>query len=146
MKTIPSAALGRYLSQKPGAGQHTSPTTYVVNGANTVSPADLAGLLGLLPEARKKAGLITDSTRFKQRLELLVRYFEETAAEGGTAERRETAFALFYFLKGFDLIPDALPEIGLLDDALLVETVCHRNQLALRSHEVAQGRPWPENP
>ena len=146
MKTIPSAALGRYLSQKPGAGHHTSPTTYVVNGADAVTPADLAGLRQLLPQVRKKAGQITDSTRFRQRLELLVRYFKETAASGSTPERREIAFALYYFLKGYDLIPDSIPEIGLLDDALLVETVYHRNQLALRSHWAAQGRPWPETP
>ncbi len=145
MKTLPSAALGRYLSQKPGAGNHTSPTTYVVNGADTVTPTDLTGLRQLLPQVRKKAAAITDSTRLRERVELLSRFFEESADTGGTAERRETAFVLFYFLKGYDLIPDALPEIGLLDDALLVETVWHRNQLALRSHWAAQGRPWPEN-
>jgi len=145
MKTIPSAALGRYLSQKPGAGHHTRPSTYVVNGADLVTPADLAGLRQLLPQVRKKAGQITDSARFRHRLELMVRYFEETDANGGTAERREAAFVLFYFLKGYDLIPDSLPEIGLLDDALLVETVYFRNQLALRSHWASQSRPWPAN-
>lgn len=145
MKTIPSAALGRYLSQKPGADTQTSPTAYVAKGADTVTPSDLNGLRQLLPQIRKKTAAITDSARFRQRLDVLVRYFEETAAAAGTTERRETAFVLFYFLKGYDLIPDSLPEIGLLDDALLVETVYNRNLLALRTHWAAQGRPWPEN-
>lgn len=145
MKTLPSAALGRYLSQKPGAGTPTSPTAYVANGADTVTPSDLTGLRQLLPQVRKKAAAITDSARLRERVELLSRFFEESAATGGTPERRETAFVLFYFLKGYDLIPDTLPEIGLLDDALLVETVYNRNLLALRTHWAAQGRPWPEN-
>lgn len=145
MKTIPSAALGRYLSRKPGASTQTSPTAYVANGADTVTPSDLAGLRQLLPQIRKKTAAITDSARLRQRLDFLVRYFEESAASGGTPERRETAFVLFYFLKGYDLIPDSLPKIGLLDDALLVETVYNRNLLALRTHWAAQGRPWPEN-
>jgi uncharacterized membrane protein YkvA (DUF1232 family) len=145
MKTLPSAALGRYLSQKPGAGNHTSPTTYVVNGADAVTLADLTGLRQLLPQVRQKAAAITDSARLRQRLDFLVRYFEETAGAAGTPERRETAFVLFYFLKGYDLIPDSLPDIGLLDDALLVETVYNRNLLALRTHWAALGRAWPDN-
>jgi uncharacterized membrane protein YkvA (DUF1232 family) len=145
MKTLPSAALGRYLSQKPGVDTQTSPTAYVANGAATVTPSDLTGLRQLLPQIRKKTATITNSARFRQRLDFLIRYFEETAATGGTPERCETAFVLFYFLKGYDLIPDSLPEIGLLDDALLVETVYNRNLLALRTHWAAQGRPWPEN-
>lgn len=109
-----------------------------------ITASDLAGLRRLLPQIHKKLSGVTDSARFRERVERLVQYFDETAALGGTAERREIAFVLFYFLKGYDLIPDTLPEIGLLDDALLVETAFHRNQLALRSHWATQGRPWPE--
>ena len=43
----------------------------------------------------------------------------------------ETGFAAAYFLKKFDLIPDHLPEIGLADDALILQRVIERNQSEL---------------
>ena len=43
----------------------------------------------------------------------------------------ETGFAAGYFLKKFDLIPDHLPEIGLADDALILQRVIERNQSEL---------------
>jgi uncharacterized membrane protein YkvA (DUF1232 family) len=43
----------------------------------------------------------------------------------------ETGFAAGYFLKRYDLIPDHLPEIGLADDALILQRVVERNHLEL---------------
>jgi uncharacterized membrane protein YkvA (DUF1232 family) len=43
----------------------------------------------------------------------------------------ETGFAAAYFLKKFDLIPDHIPEIGLVDDALILQRVIERNQSEL---------------
>ncbi len=39
----------------------------------------------------------------------------------------EATVALNYFLKGFDLIPDSIPEIGLVDDARVIACVLARN-------------------
>ena len=44
----------------------------------------------------------------------------------------ETGFAASYLLKRFDLIPDNVPEIGLADDALILQRVVQRNQAELR--------------
>jgi uncharacterized membrane protein YkvA (DUF1232 family) len=44
----------------------------------------------------------------------------------------ESAFAAGYLLKGFDLIPDHFPEIGLADDALILRLVIQRNQAEFR--------------
>jgi uncharacterized membrane protein YkvA (DUF1232 family) len=43
----------------------------------------------------------------------------------------ETGFAAGYLLKRYDLIPDHLPEIGLADDALILQRVIERNQSEL---------------
>jgi hypothetical protein len=43
----------------------------------------------------------------------------------------ETGFAAGYLLKRFDLIPDHVAEIGLADDALIVQRVIRRNQSEL---------------
>ena len=139
-----SSPLGHYFSKMLGAGAASSPTDHVALGADCVSQADLASLQVLLPEARLKASTLAASSRLRQRVEVLAGFVEETPAAARTVGQRESAFVLYYFLKGQDLIPDHIPEIGLLDDALLVETAFYRNLHELRSHWAAQGRPWPE--
>jgi uncharacterized membrane protein YkvA (DUF1232 family) len=44
----------------------------------------------------------------------------------------ETGFAAGYLLKGFDLIPDHVAEIGLADDALILQRVVCRNKAELQ--------------
>ena len=145
MKSTPSAPLSRYLSEKSRTGRPPNPTAYLKEGADLVGSDDLTGLRKLLPQVKTKSGKITDSARLRRRIDLLALFFQETHPQGDTAERREIAFVLFYFLKGYDMIPDSIPKIGLLDDALLVDTVLHRNQLTVRTHWAAHQRAWPEN-
>jgi uncharacterized protein DUF1232 len=45
----------------------------------------------------------------------------------------ETGFAAGYLLKGFDLMPDHLPEMGLADDALILQRVIERNLIGAAS-------------
>jgi len=62
------------------------------------------------------------------------RSFVANRAEAHNTTRRwlaETGFAAGYFLKRFDLIPDHVPEIGLADDALILQRVIERNQSEL---------------
>jgi len=146
MKTVPSTPLSHYLSQKSRTGRPPNSIAYITEGAALVSPVDLTGLRKLLPQIKGKAVKIADSERLRRRIEMLALYFQETRSQGGTPERREIAFVLFYFLKGYDMIPDSIPKIGLLDDALLVDTVLHRNEDALRSHWAAKQRVFPETP
>ena len=144
MKTTPSAPLSRHLSLKPAAGKPRNPTSYLLAGATCVNAGDLSGLRKLLPQVRKKSAAITDSMRLRHRIEVLADYFQDSPA-GASPAQREVAFVLYYFLKGYDFIPDSIPEIGLLDDALLVESVLLRNQHVLCSHWAARRRAWPEN-
>ena len=127
------------------AKQPSSPSQHVARGAECVSPGDLAGLHGLLPDVMIKAALITASQRLRQRVELLAAFMMESPPDAHSPAHREVAFVLFYFLKGQDLIPDSLPEIGLLDDALLVDAALQRNLLALQSHRADRGQSWPDN-
>ena len=126
-----------------GAGQAMSTSEHVARGADCVRPSDLAGFRFILPEVRRKVAPLGASSRLRQRVEILALFLEEKPAAANTTAQREAAFVLFYLLNGHDLIPDNIPEIGLLDDALLIEAAFNRNLLALRSHWAAQGRPWP---
>lgn len=143
MKPSLATPLARYLATRPSAVTPLVVSDYLQQGSVLVSSADAASLRELLPELQQKVARVADSDRFRLRLEVLARFFEESTEE--TPARREVAFVLFYFLKGYDLVPDAIPHVGLLDDALMVESVMQRNRLALREHWAARRRPWPES-
>lgn len=118
---------------------------YVERGAALVNPAAIVALQRLRQPLRRKITALKDADHLRQRLDLLAMYFDEVLADGhrGTPAHRETAFALLYFLKGFDRIPDTVPEVGLLDDALIVDCVLQRNSTTLRAHWQRRRRAWP---
>ena len=49
----------------------------------------------------------------------------------------EAGVAAYYILKGVDIIPDSIPEIGLTDDARILARVFERNS-SLRDYRVAE--------
>ena len=55
----------------------------------------------------------------------------------------EAAFALLYFQRATDLIPDSIPGMGLLDDAIIVGLVLRRHDHAFRGSSHAYKLPWP---
>lgn len=139
-----SPALTDYLVKTASAG-HRSLSHYIAQGAEQVVAADVTALRQLLPQVGKKTAKEVTSGRLRQRLDTLVVFIQESNRQSDNAAVRECAFVLHYFLHGRDLIPDDTPEVGLLDDALLVETAFNRNSLALRGHWEERQRPWPEN-
>ena len=67
----------------------------------------------------------------QQGVELLIRWIESDQFEGLQdplpAHLAEAGVAAAYILKGVDLIPDSIPEIGLTDDARILARVLERN-------------------
>jgi uncharacterized membrane protein YkvA (DUF1232 family) len=145
MSKSASSSLDHYLSTMAAPGRAGPPSLHLERGAACVQPADLDRLRRMLPALRSKAARITDSAVLPRRLEVLMQFVAETSPTESSTALGEAAFALFYFLKGYDLIPDSVPGVGLLDDALLVETVFRRHAPELRAQWVAGGRVWPEN-
>lgn len=140
-----SSSISHYFAKMLGAGQATSTSAHVARGADCVRPSDLAGFLYLLPEIRRKVTPLGASSRLRARVELLAQFMAETPATANTKTQREVAFVLLYLLHGQDLIPDSVPEIGLLDDALLIEAALNRNLHDLRAHWAEKQRVFPEN-
>jgi uncharacterized membrane protein YkvA (DUF1232 family) len=140
-------SLDRFLRTSTDSAS-VSLAEYFAQGVTLVTSEAIAALRDRLPGVRSKLATIRDSDRLVARLELLTLYFEETLGLPGANQtaRQEITFALLYFLKGFDRIPDSIPEIGLLDDAMIVETALNRNLTALRHHWIQRGRPWPAQP
>lgn len=135
-------ALNQHLSANSGEDL-PSITAYLEKGASMITLEAVDSLRKLrLPLQQKIAG-IKDSAHLRQRLEILATYFDENLGQPSAEAFREITFALLYFLKGFDRIPDTVPEIGLLDDALIVQAVVQRHSAALRAHWLGHGRTWP---
>ena len=55
----------------------------------------------------------------------------------------EAAFALLYFQGATDLIPDSIPGMGLLDDAMIVRIVLRRHQQAFKFNPHGYKVSWP---
>lgn len=56
----------------------------------------------------------------------------------------EAAFALLYFQRAIDLIPDSIPGLGLLDDSMVVAMVLRRQERAFKGSSHACMLRWPE--
>jgi uncharacterized membrane protein YkvA (DUF1232 family) len=124
-------ALQKYLSTNTSADV-PSLARYVDEGAALVTPEAIATLRGMHASLLAKIAGVVDSAVLRQRLELLMGYFEATSETStNTTTLREVAFALLYFLKGLDRIPDSVPEVGLLDDAMVVQSVLQRHETVL---------------
>jgi uncharacterized membrane protein YkvA (DUF1232 family) len=119
-------------------------SAYIERGAELVTAGALAVLLDSRDQLHAKIAGLTESAHLRRRLHQLACYFDEACRDGhfGTRPHREVAFALLYFLKGADRIPDAVPQIGLLDDAVVAQIVYATNETALRAHWLRHRRAW----
>ena len=137
--------LQKYLSTNSSADV-PSLAQYVDQGAALVTAEAITALRGLHAPLQAKIAAVADSAVLRQRLELLTSYFMATSdAPTDATTQREVAFALLYFLKGFDRIPDSVPEVGLLDDAMIVQTVLQRHETVLEAHAMRESRGQPGN-
>lgn len=118
---------------------------YIEGGRPLVTPEALKALRTLGPTLRTRVEALADSPQLKRRVEMLILFLEETAGRSTTdAAVRDVAFALLYFLKGYDRVPDSIPEIGLLDDTIIATTVMQWHQAVLSAHWHQRGRAWPD--
>ena len=107
---------------------------YVDQGAALVTVEAIQTLRRLHGQLQAKIAAVADSALLRQRLDVLTEYFMATSeAPTDPTTQREVAFALLYFLKGADRIPDSVPEVGLLDDAMVVQTVLQRHETVLQA-------------
>jgi uncharacterized membrane protein YkvA (DUF1232 family) len=143
-KELLSKKLYHYLRALPDG---PAPTTadYVAKGADLVTSEAILTLREMLPDIRKKLYQVHAPTAFVQSVELLAIYFEETLGAPASVwpARQQTAFALLYFVKGYDRIPDSIPEIGYLDDAAVINQVIENHRQTLREHWAHRNWAWP---
>jgi uncharacterized membrane protein YkvA (DUF1232 family) len=121
-------------------------TGFIQSQARVLSLADLNRLVIDLPALRERFAKIPSETYpyLSDQLEFLSRVVEEQVVREPAAEMvGEAAFALLYFQRATDLIPDSIPGMGLLDDAVIVRIVLGRHEHAFKSSSHASRLSWP---
>lgn len=128
---LPSA-LERHLAASRRAGL-AGVGRFIEQGAALVDAEALAMLREQRLPLQLRIAALGDSERLRGRLELLAAVFDEAVAGAPIAPDalREIAFALLYFMRNADRIPDAVPQIGLLDDAVIAQFVLQRQAAAV---------------
>jgi uncharacterized membrane protein YkvA (DUF1232 family) len=124
-------------------------TGFIQSQARVLSFAHLNRSVIDLPALRERFAKIPSETYpyLSDQLEFLCLFVEEQivgrnrdAAEEPVAE---AAFALLYFQRSTDLIPDSIPGMGLLDDAIIARIVLGRHEHAFKSSSHAYKLSWP---
>ncbi|HET9374534.1 MAG TPA: YkvA family protein [Chthoniobacterales bacterium] len=123
---------------------------FIQSQAGALSVADLDQLISDLPALRERFARLPlqTYTHLPDQLEFLSLFVEEqiSGRSCDLAEEpvAEAAFALLYFQRATDLIPDSIPDMGLLDDAMIVSMVLRRQERAFKRSSHAYMLRWPE--
>lgn len=125
-------------------GEAISLDDYIDGEREQISAGQLRELSGFSAQLLGK--MTTEQARQHHDLQvntnLIVRILASEAVQSSRdplpAHLAELGVAAHYLLKGMDLIPDSLPEIGLTDDARLVARVFDRNPVL---HQIAGASP-----
>jgi len=122
---------------------------FVQNQASVLSVTDLNRLIADLPALRERFATIPSQTYpyLADHLEFLFLVVKDeiTGAKRDPISQTlsEAAFALLYFKTATDLIPDPIPGLGLLDDAMIVSLVLRRHEDAFKRSSHAYKLHWP---
>jgi uncharacterized membrane protein YkvA (DUF1232 family) len=124
-------------------------TGFIQSQARVLSLADLNRLVIDLPALRERLAKIPSETYpyLSDQLEFLCLFVEEQIVgrnrDAAEEPMAEAALALLYFQRSTDLIPDSIPGMGLLDDAIIVRIVLGRHEHAFKASSHAYKLSWP---
>jgi uncharacterized membrane protein YkvA (DUF1232 family) len=122
---------------------------FIESGARRLSPRQVQQLVSDLPETGTEFSKMrqSDFPETESQLCFLAALVEavwtELYREISYGAALEAAFAISYFQRAEDLIPDSIEGIGLVDDAAIVATVFARNASEFAKFAEATKRVWP---
>jgi uncharacterized membrane protein YkvA (DUF1232 family) len=133
----------------PFSGEVAHIDKFIIIGSSQIRSADLQTISEKSQQVHEKIYLIREEglSDLKRQTRLIMQTIEFAArlqfedplptylAEGG--------FAMLYLIREEDLIPDLIPGIGLIDDAILVKRVFYRNEADFMRLEMLLGRAVP---
>ena len=121
-------------------------TGFIQNQARALSLSAIERLIADLPALRERFAKIAAQTYpyLADQLQFLSLVVEDQVVRDPAGEIvGEAAFALLYFQRVTDLIPDSIPGMGLLDDAIIVRIVLGRHEDAFKSGSYGYMLNWP---
>ena len=121
-------------------------TDFIKSQARALSIADIDRLIVDLPALRERFATIPARTypSLADQLQFLSLVVEDQVVQNPAGQMvGEAAFALLYFQRASDLIPDSIPGMGLLDDAMIVRIVLGRHEPALKFSPHSDKLSWP---
>ena len=122
---------------------------YIQGQAALISISDIKGLLSDLPALHVRIAKISSRVYpyLADQLAFLALVMSDAVTDPfcdpSSPAAGEAAFALLYFQRTTDLIPDSMPGMGLLDDAIVVSIVLRRNEEIYRRSRHADRLRWP---
>jgi uncharacterized membrane protein YkvA (DUF1232 family) len=120
-------------------------TDFIQSQARALSLTDIERLIADLPALRERFAEIPTQTYpcLADQLQFLSLVVEDLFVRDPAGEMvGEAAFALLYFQRATDLIPDSIPGMGLLDDATIVSIVLGRREHAFESSSHGYKLSW----
>jgi uncharacterized membrane protein YkvA (DUF1232 family) len=119
---------------------------FIQNQARALSLAELGRLTADLPGLRERFATIPARTypSLADQLQFLSLVVEDQVVRNPAGQMvGEAAFALLYFQRASDLIPDSIPGMGLLDDAMIVRIVLGRHEQVFKVNPHGDKLSWP---
>jgi uncharacterized membrane protein YkvA (DUF1232 family) len=117
---------------------------FIVDGARRITPLSVSRLVRQLPEIRLVATQVVEFPHLADQVEFLAELIDDF--HSGLKQDipytaiAEAAFALSYFRKGVDIIPDLIPDVGYADDAAMITTVFETYREAFLQHLLRQDK------
>jgi uncharacterized membrane protein YkvA (DUF1232 family) len=121
---------------------------YIEFHVRQITPKESAEVRGNLPKIREEIGQIEVAAfphakaQFSFLADLAEAFVTGKADDVPYHAALEAILAINYLHDGTDLIPDSLPDVGYMDDALVAHTVLRRNGEAYLHYAEARGLDW----
>ena len=122
---------------------------FIESGARRLTPRQVQQLVSDLPDLTPEFTKMRDSAYpgTERQLHLLALLVEavwtDRYRDMSYGAALEAAFALSYFHRAEDLIPDSIEGIGLIDDAAIVATIFARNTPEFEAFARETRTEWP---
>ncbi len=122
----------------------------IMRGAARLTPAEAHRLVAEMPDHREQFARLRDSgyPEAERQLWFLSHIVEQVWTdqyrEMPYGAALEAAFAVTYFLREGDLIPDSIGPIGLVDDIAVVQVVFLRNAVAYELFRAGTHLDWAD--
>ena len=123
---------------------------YIARGALRLTARDVHRLVAEMPDLREQFSRLRETPRADTERQLW--FLSEVVEQVWThahldmpfGAALEAAFAIAYFVRETDLIPDVLGAVGFIDDIAVVQTVFARNADAFAAFREATQLDWAD--